>query len=173
MYIHVTGYDPSHLFWQRYGYLPEYRDAYLKGITEEDVTINTDPPLTYVQDEGKGIRIGVSPKDLVVELVVEDPTDLTILIAVKFAKLIQLFDSKQKDYGSDNIAKFGRMGVGVRMNDKWERILNLTENFRLLDEGRHHAKETAVAINESLRDSYNDLAVYAVIDSLLEDGAWS
>ena len=95
---------------------------------------------------------------------IQDPEPLTFKMAGKFAELIQLFDSKQKDYGSDNIAKFGRMGVGVRMNDKWERILNLTKNFSNIGDPAFQ--------NESLRDSYNDLAIYAMIDALLEDGAW-
>lgn len=74
---------------------------------------------------------------------------------------LALFDRKQADYGPRNISDFGLPGVIVRMNDKWNRIINLTKGGK--------RKKTR---NESLRDSFNDLAVYAQIAMLLLDKKW-
>lgn len=74
---------------------------------------------------------------------------------------VQLFDRKQTDYGSRNISDFGLPGVIVRMNDKWQRIINLTKGGR-----RKRAR------NESLRDSFNDISNYALIATLLIDNKW-
>ena len=38
---------------------------------------------------------------------------------------IKLFDKKQRDYGSGNIARFGEQGVLVRSSDKFERLVIL------------------------------------------------
>jgi len=74
---------------------------------------------------------------------------------------IKLLDQKQLDYGSRNISGFGIFGVVVRMNDKFERIKNL------FNSGRRRR-----AANESIRDSFKDIANYAVIAEMLETGKW-
>ena len=38
---------------------------------------------------------------------------------------VQLFDTKQQDYGSTNIAACGEMGIAVRLQDKVSRMQNL------------------------------------------------
>ena len=106
-----------------------------------------------------------SGRVLHVDIPMDEPEEITHEFAAKMGELIKLFDSKQKDYGSGNISKFGRMGIGVRMNDKWERIMHLTGNFSW---GLYNTEVR----NESLRDSYMDIAVYAVIDWLVEEGIW-
>lgn len=70
--------------------------------------------------------------------------------------------SKHKDYGSKNIglAPGGALnGLRVRMHDKLARINNL------IDSG-------ADPENESLYDSFLDLANYAIIAQLVLRGEW-
>ena len=69
------------------------------------------------------------------------------------------FDRKQHDYGSGNISEFGLTGVLVRANDKIERLKNL-------------AKIDGPPNNESVRDSWQDLAVYGIIALMLFEGVW-
>jgi len=70
--------------------------------------------------------------------------------------------SKHKDYGPKNIANSpgGPLnGLRVRMWDKFARINNL------IDSG-------ATPENESLKDSFLDMANYAIIAMLVLDGEW-
>jgi len=70
--------------------------------------------------------------------------------------------SKQKDYGPYNISRApgGPLnGLRVRIFDKVSRINNL------IDTG-------ATPENESLRDSFLDLANYGIIALMVLDGTW-
>lgn len=70
--------------------------------------------------------------------------------------------SKHRDYGSKNISQSpgGALnGLRVRMHDKLARINNLVDN-------------NTEPENESLRDSFIDLANYAMIGLLVLDGEW-
>lgn len=71
-----------------------------------------------------------------------------------------LMDGKQQDYGSKNISEFSTFGVVVRMSDKFERIKNLFKSKRRR------------AINESIIDSFTDIANYAIIAQMLEKHEW-
>jgi hypothetical protein len=71
-----------------------------------------------------------------------------------------LMDGKQQDYGSGNISAFGTVGVVIRMSDKFERIKNLFKNKR---------KRT---VNESILDSFTDIANYSIIAQMLERKEW-
>lgn len=71
---------------------------------------------------------------------------------------IATLDMKQRDYGSGNISSFGEFGVLVRMNDKMERLKNLLK--------------MELPKNESVEDSYLDLANYAIIAVLVRRGIW-
>lgn len=73
---------------------------------------------------------------------------------------VQLLDAKQQDYGSTNISGFGQFGVVVRMNDKFERIKHM------------FVKKRRKAENEPMRDSFRDIANYAVIALMLDMGEW-
>jgi hypothetical protein len=66
---------------------------------------------------------------------------------------------KQHDYGHDNILWGGPEGVLVRAHDKIARLKNLM--------GRDQPA------NESLRDSWLDLAGYAIIGIMLLDGTFT
>lgn len=70
-------------------------------------------------------------------------------------ELSDLLVRKQKDYGHDNISRFGRLGLLVRVHDKVARLENLTR--RGLDPE-----------NESLRDNYMDVINYCAIGMMVE-----
>ncbi len=75
---------------------------------------------------------------------------------------VLLLVKKQKDYGSKNISQSpgGPLnGLRVRMFDKLARINNLVETG-------------ATPENESLRDSFLDIANYAIIAMMVLDKQW-
>lgn len=72
-------------------------------------------------------------------------------------KLLEIFIKKHKDYGKDNILDNGELGIIFRINDKLRRL-------------QHLATKNDQAINENVTDSWQDIAVYAVIALLLKDG---
>lgn len=74
---------------------------------------------------------------------------------------LQLFESKQRDYGSGNISSFGELGVLVRCHDKIARLKNLLFDNR----GREVS-------NEALADSWKDLANYGIIGYLCNTNEW-
>jgi len=69
-------------------------------------------------------------------------------------ELVDLLISKQQDYGHGNILAFGEFGVLVRANDKMERLKNLL------------VKKQEPS-NESVEDTWRDLANYAIIALML------
>ena len=78
---------------------------------------------------------------------------------------VALFDRKQRDYGPDNIAKFGLTGVLVRISDKIERLIHL---YTVTIDSVQSKPEA----NESIRDSWQDLSVYGAIARVLMDNNW-
>jgi hypothetical protein len=89
-------------------------------------------------------------------------TDMGRLALEQALVNLQLFDRKQQDYGPGNIAAFGELGVLVRANDKIERMKNLQKTGRM----------AAGAANESVADSWDDLANYGLIGKLCHAGLW-
>jgi hypothetical protein len=83
-------------------------------------------------------------------------------VAKTYAEAQELLIRKHKDYGPKNISGSpgGPInGLRVRMHDKLARINNLYESG-------------ATPENESLRDSFIDMANYALIALLVIDGDW-
>ena len=83
-------------------------------------------------------------------------------LASKFDEAEALLIKKHKDYGPKNISESpgGALnGLRVRMHDKLARINHL------YDSG-------AAPENESLRDSFIDMANYAIIALMVLDGEW-
>ena len=76
------------------------------------------------------------------------PVDKRLLSAG--GEVLDLLIKKNKDYGDDNLRKFGRFGILVRVADKVERIKNLLET------------KTAAVVSESERDTWMDIAGYAI-----------
>ena len=103
------------------------------------------------------------PPEVIKRLITD--LDLKTLAAEKYLELAlrhaKLFDNKQQDYGPQNISKFGTYGVVVRMTDKFERIANL------FNKGKRKK-----AINESIRDTFSDVHIYALIALLIESNQW-
>ena len=80
-----------------------------------------------------------------------------------YSDLLRVLVQKQKDYGPLNIslAPGGAInGLLVRMNDKMQRLINLTY------------KPDQTPNNEAIRDSYSDLANYCIISMMVLDGVW-
>lgn len=88
-------------------------------------------------------------------------TELARSYVSEALRLAVVFDRKQRDYGSQNIAKFGEKGVLVRVTDKVERLKTL-----LWD------RQDAEPMNEALGDTWDDLHVYALIGKLCRDKKW-
>jgi hypothetical protein len=79
-----------------------------------------------------------------------------------YAELLDVLVTKQNDYGprAVNQAPGGpTLGVLVRAHDKLERLVNLTTTDGIVN-------------HESIRDSWLDLANYAVIGLMVHDGTW-
>lgn len=124
--------------------------------------------LTDVREHlDKMIKTGMSPAGAINQ----DFAILWLFLAQMVRRLavsmgIQLYSSgpidiathicrKQADYGHDNISRFGRIGLLVRVHDKVARLENLT-------------KRGVEPQNESLVDNYTDVIGYAAIGMMLE-----
>jgi hypothetical protein len=71
--------------------------------------------------------------------------------------MLTVFINKHKDYGKNNILDTGELGILFRINDKVKRLQNLI------------SKEQQPK-NESVNETWLDIAVYAVIAILLREG---
>lgn len=72
-------------------------------------------------------------------------------------ELLETFIQKHKDYGKGNILSMKELGIAFRLSEKVERLKNLL----LKSDGPVH---------ESLEDTWNDIAVYAIIAVLVRRG---
>jgi hypothetical protein len=79
--------------------------------------------------------------------------------------------SKNSDYSPANILLTGQLGLATRLWDKTARLLNLT-GFHVPIETTLTFTKPRAAKNESLNDTYMDLAVYAIIGKLLLEEKW-
>lgn len=77
------------------------------------------------------------------------------------SEMRKTFIAKNKDYGDDNIRLLGENGVYVRMWDKISRLKQLVWNNQ----------KNAVK-DESVEDTYKDLANYAIIGLIFRRGKW-
>ena len=73
-------------------------------------------------------------------------------------ELLATFIKKHKDYGKGNILKLEELGIAFREMEKVERLKNL-----LMKPGDKPA-------NESIEDTWTDIAVYAVIAQMYRRG---
>ncbi|MGC8676194.1 MAG: nucleotide modification associated domain-containing protein [Candidatus Micrarchaeia archaeon] len=67
---------------------------------------------------------------------------------------------KNKDYGSDNILRFGTMGIIVRIGDKINRLNNIQKSG------------TASVTDEKMIDTIMDVFNYAVYGIMLSNNVW-
>ena len=77
---------------------------------------------------------------------------------------------KNADYSPANILGTGEIGLVTRLWDKCARIMNLV-GFKMKVETSSFETPRSPN-NESIDDSYLDLAVYAIIGILLRQGQW-
>lgn len=82
----------------------------------------------------------------------------TLFLRVAFIAA-QVFDYKQSKYGPGNIAEFGETGVLIRATDKIKRLGNL---WRKGEQPK----------DETIEDSYGDLANYGLIALMCRWGLW-
>lgn len=75
---------------------------------------------------------------------------------IKQERLVETLIRKQRDYGPENIRRFGRQGLMVRMHDKIARLENLVTNEKSPN-------------NESIDDTVMDIAGYAAIGIMWEN----
>jgi len=73
--------------------------------------------------------------------------------------LLSVIIRKQRDYGHENIARFGRTGLLVRLHDKVARLENL------LGSG-------STPNNESIEDNIGDVIGYCTIGAMWEEGTF-
>lgn len=71
--------------------------------------------------------------------------------------LLEVLVRKQRDYGHENIARFGRLGLLVRVHDKIARLENLLASG-------------AKPNNESIEDNIGDVIGYSIIGAMWEEG---
>jgi hypothetical protein len=71
--------------------------------------------------------------------------------------VLETLCKKQHDYGHENIARFGRLGLLVRVHDKIARLKNLVTRG-------------GVPQNESIEDTYVDILGYSAIGIMVERG---
>jgi hypothetical protein len=85
------------------------------------------------------------------------PQYLDDAFAAVCGELLQTFIRKHKDYGKNNILDTGELGILFRTNDKLRRLQNILSAD----------KKPA---NQSIDETWMDIAVYAVIAILLRKG---
>ena len=90
-------------------------------------------------------------------------TDMGREIVLVALDCIKLFDDKQQDYGSDNIAATRQIGIAVRLQDKVARMRHILMKAIRGDDNIN---------NESLEDTYKDVANYGMIGWVLHKGKW-
>jgi len=72
-------------------------------------------------------------------------------------EMLATFIKKNKDYGKGNILDTGELGILFRINDKINRLKNLTSKGQTPE-------------NESIDENWLDIAVYGVIALLFRNG---
>jgi hypothetical protein len=73
-------------------------------------------------------------------------------------ELLQMFLKKHKDYGKGNILSVKELGIAMRVTEKIERLKNL-----LMKEELCKGDIKTKPANESLEETWTDIAVYAVL----------
>lgn len=90
-------------------------------------------------------------------------TEMGIELTKVAVECLQLFDTKQMDYGSTNISSSGELGIAVRLQDKVSRMRHIIINDLKGKKDVNH---------EALVDTYLDAANYSMIGMLLNRRLW-
>ena len=108
----------------------------------------------------------------IVEYIKENYPETEEMFQKELNNMYMTFCKKQYDYGPGNIAmgtllksdteiKQSLFGIIVRMNDKINRLLNLST--------KHNFK----AQNEPIEDAFLDIAIYCLMALIVKSGKWS
>ena len=72
----------------------------------------------------------------------------------------ELLLRKRSDYGSENISRFGELGVVIRLSDKLDRLVNLVVKPKLSGKGGNAVN------NEPIDDTWLDIIGYGILGLL-------
>ena len=75
-------------------------------------------------------------------------------------ELLEMFLKKHKDYGKGNILANGEIGIAMRVSEKIERL-------------KHLLMSQTKPTNETIEETWTDIAVYAVIARLVRSGKFA
>ena len=75
-------------------------------------------------------------------------------------RLMQLLIKKHRDYGTNNLLKFGTFGILVRSSDKIERLVNLQNRKESVED-------------ETILDTWMDVAGYALQAIMMLENTFS
>lgn len=81
----------------------------------------------------------------------------TLLPSLTSHDIQELLVSKQRDYGTHNISRFGIVGIIIRLNDKIARL------FNLLEKSTDTNHSTVAVKDEPLYQTYMDVVGYCVV----------
>ena len=121
------------------------------------------PKEEYIQNVQPHSTVPSPPASVVDKMENQYPETMKLFAEINKDQY-KLFAKKQADYGPGNISMNGNkalalLGLGVRMNDKTQRILNLTHN-------------NTDPNNESLTDSFMDISIYGIIAQIVLEHKW-
>ncbi len=72
----------------------------------------------------------------------------------------ELLLRKRDDYGTENISRFGELGVVIRLSDKLDRLVNLVVKPKLSGKGGNAVN------NEPIDDTWLDIIGYGILGLL-------
>lgn len=87
----------------------------------------------------------------------QQPTTLDAAYQQVLDELMQMFLKKHRDYGKGNILSIEEYGILLRSSEKIERL-------------KHLLKNNADPANESIEETWIDIAVYAILAILYRRG---
>jgi hypothetical protein len=134
----------------KYNYLITYFDKNIapivKGLNSEKIADQNDFDWFMIAATSCSILQDISPEDVRVE------------------SIANLLIRKQKDYGPENISKFGLIGICIRLSDKLARLSNLfmksgSDDFKNI---LNSSKLNSVP-NETVVDTLIDILGYCVV----------
>ena len=152
---------------------PDPKKEYMEKISG-NVGIGTKAPVvlegTFAEEKEKPPKVRQEKWKVIEKMYKEYPETMEAFEEIQDAEF-SLFASKQSDYGPGNIGMNGNLSLsllalGVRMNDKVQRILHILNKQR---DSRKNVWETK---NEPLEDSFKDISVYGIIGQIVMDDKW-
>ncbi len=130
------------------------------AIGEQESAFNNGITIYYEED---GYDIPLHPTE------VNNPVQRESFIN-QIMKMYRVHLKKNRDYSQANVLGTGKIGIIVRLWDKMARLMNLTGfNIEIKKSEFVAPKEPQ---NESIEDTFDDLAVYGVIAKLLYNNQW-